>query len=31
MALLPFVMVALAAVYGFRVSLAGRKLFNQEP
>ena len=30
MALLPFVMIALVAVYAFRVSLAGRKVFKQE-
>jgi serine/threonine-protein kinase len=30
MAALPVVMVALLAVYGFRVSLGGRKLLNQE-
>jgi serine/threonine-protein kinase len=30
MAVLPFVMVALVAVYGFRVSLAGRTLFKPE-
>jgi Mn2+/Fe2+ NRAMP family transporter len=30
MAVLPFVLVALLLVYGFRVSLAGRKLFKQE-
>jgi len=30
MAVLPFVLVALLVVYGFRVSLAGRTLLNQE-
>ena len=30
MAVLPFVLVALLLVYGFRVSLAGRTLFRQE-
>jgi hypothetical protein len=30
MALLPFVMIALVAVYAFRVSLAGRTLFKPE-
>jgi len=30
MALLPFVMIALVAVFAFRVSLAGRTLFNPE-
>jgi serine/threonine protein kinase len=30
MAVMPFVLVVLLAVYGFRVSLAGRKLLNQE-
>jgi len=30
MAILPFVLIALLVVYGFRVSLAGRKLLNPE-
>jgi hypothetical protein len=30
MAAIPFLMVALLVVYGFRTSLAGRKLFTQE-
>jgi hypothetical protein len=30
MAALPVVMVALLAVYGFRVSLGGRRLLKQE-
>ena len=30
MAVMPFVLVALVVFYGFRVSLGGRKLFNQE-
>ena len=30
MAVLPFVLIGLLAVYGFRVSLGGRTLFNQE-
>ena len=30
MAMLPFLLVAAIAVYGFRVSLAGRTLFKQE-
>jgi len=30
MALMPFVMIALLAVYGFRVSLGGRRLLKQE-
>jgi hypothetical protein len=31
MAILPLVMIALVAVYGFRVSLGGRKLLSEEP
>jgi hypothetical protein len=30
MAVMPFVLVVLLAIYGFRVSLGGRKLFKQE-
>ena len=30
MAVLPFVLIALLVVYGFRVSLAGRPVFKQE-
>jgi hypothetical protein len=30
MAVLPFVLIALLLVYGFRVSLAGRTVFKQE-
>jgi hypothetical protein len=30
MAAMPFLLVALLVVYGFRTSLAGRKLFTQE-
>jgi hypothetical protein len=30
MAVLPFVLIALVVIYGFRTSLAGRTLFKQD-